>query len=188
VLRGAWIMENIVGTPPAAPPPGVETNLEDPPGAKATTVRARLEAHRQSPNCQQCHAVIDPLGMALETFDAIGERRAVDRYAGVPIDASGELVDGRVLASADDLRAALAANPEHFVQTFTERLLTFALGRTLEYYDMPTVRGIVRSARKDDYRFSAIVAGIVQSDAFTMGKVPPAEDDQSGRVAAVDGR
>lgn len=180
VLRGAWIMENIIGTPPAAPPPGVETNLEDPPGSKATTVRARLEQHRELPSCNQCHAVIDPLGMALENFDAIGEWREVDRYAGTAIDASGELIGGRVVTGPDDLRAALLERPDQFVQTFTERLLTFALGRTLEYYDMPAVRGIVQRAAEHDYRFSAIVMEIANSEPFRMASVP------ASTVAAAD--
>jgi hypothetical protein len=176
VLRGAWIMENIIGTPPAAPPPGVETNLEDPPGGQATTVRARLEEHRQSPSCGQCHAVIDPLGMALENFDAIGEWREIDRYAGISIDASGELVSGRTVTGPDDLRAALLERPDQFVQTFTERLLTFALGRTLEHYDMPVVRRIVRRAAEHDYRFSSIVTEIVHSEPFKMASIPASTD------------
>ena len=179
VLRGAWIMENLIGTPPAAPPPGVETNLADPPGGKATTVRERLEQHRELPSCSQCHAVIDPLGMALENFDAIGEWRDVDRYAGTPIDASDKLVDGRVVSSPDDLRAALLEQPDRFVQTFVERLLMFALGRTLEHYDMPAVRAIVRRAAAEDYRFYSIVKEIARSDPFMMTSVPGDESPEA---------
>jgi hypothetical protein len=111
---------------------------------------------------------MDPLGFALENFDAVGEWRDVDRYAGTPIDASGQLVDGTPVNGPADLRRALVADPGQFVQTLTEKLMTYALGRTMEYYDMPTVRQIVRDAAEDDYRFSSIVMGIVRSPAFQM--------------------
>jgi hypothetical protein len=118
---------------------------------------------------------MDPLGFALENFDAIGEWRAEDRYAGTKIDASGRLVDGTEVSSPADLRTALMKRPEQFVQTFTERLMTYALGRTVDYYDMPTVRRIVRESARDKYRFSSIVMGIVRSDAFRMRMVPVAD-------------
>lgn len=176
VLRGAWIMEAFIGSPPAAPPPGVETNLDNELNTEPKTVRARLEAHRAEPSCAQCHAIIDPLGLALENFNGIGEWRSKDRYAGTPIDASGRLVDGRSVAGPGELRDMLTERPDRFVQTFTEKLLIYALGRTVEYHDMPTVRRIVDSASEDDYRFHSIVMGIVKSDLFTSNW-QPAEDD-----------
>jgi mono/diheme cytochrome c family protein len=166
VLRGAWILENIVGTPPAPPPPGVEALKENIEGQAARTVRERMVAHRVNPSCNACHGVMDPLGLALENFDAVGAWRTKDRFAGTAIDASGELPDGRKINGPNDLRAALLKRPDQFVQTFTEKLMTFALGRTIEYHDMPTVRSIVRDAAKDNYRFSSIVLNIVESDLF----------------------
>ena len=174
VLRGAWILENLLGTPPSPPPPDVEAFQENKDGEKARSVREIMEQHRAKPSCNACHGVMDPLGFALENFDAIGEWRAVDRYAGTPIDASGQLVDGTAVSSPADLRVALMKRPEQFVQTLTERLITYALGRTVEYYDMPTVRRIVREAAHDQYRFSSIVMGIVRSDPFRMRMVPEA--------------
>jgi mono/diheme cytochrome c family protein len=166
VLRGAWILERILGTPPAAPPPDVEAFPENVEGEKPKTVRQRMEAHRTNPSCFSCHAVMDPLGFALENFDAIGEWRAIDRYAGTPIDAAGQLVDGTAVNNASALRQALAANPEQFAQTLTEKLLMYALGRTVEYHDMPLVRQIVRDAARNGYRFSSIAKGIVESAPF----------------------
>jgi hypothetical protein len=174
VLRGAWILENLLGTPPAAPPPDVEAFPENKDGEKALSVREIMETHRAKPSCNACHGVMDPLGFALENFDAVGEWRSLDRYAGSPIDASGNLIDGTPVKGPADLRAALARRPEQFVQTVTERLMTYALGRTVEYYDMPTIRRIVRESARDNYRFSSIVMGIVRSDAFRMRMVPAA--------------
>jgi mono/diheme cytochrome c family protein len=177
VLRGAWILENILGTPPAAPPPDVEGFPENKEGEKARTVREIMEQHRAKPSCNGCHGVMDPLGFALENFDAIGEWRARDKLAGTSIDASGELVDGTKLGGPGDLRKALTKRPEQFVQTMTEKLLTYALGRTVEHYDMPAVRKIVRDAAADDYRFSSIVMGIVRSEPFQMRKLPERESN-----------
>jgi mono/diheme cytochrome c family protein len=175
VLRGAWILENILGTPPAAPPPDVEAFPENKDGEKARSVREIMEEHRAKPSCNACHGVMDPLGFALENFDAVGEWRAEDRYAGTPIDASGSLIDGTPVSSPADLRVALTKRPDQFVQTITERLMTYALGRTVESYDMPTVRRIVRESARDTYRFSSIVLGIVRSDPFRMRMVPAPE-------------
>jgi hypothetical protein len=172
VLRGAWILENLWGTPPEAPPPGVEALKENEEGGEALTVRERMIQHRADPTCNSCHGVMDPLGLALENFDAVGQWREVDRFAHEPIDASGELPDGAELHGPDDLRAALVARPDQFVQTFTQKLMTYALGRTIEYGDMPAVRAIVRNARENDYRFASIVMGIVESDAFLKSSVP----------------
>jgi mono/diheme cytochrome c family protein len=172
VLRGAWILENITGTPPSPPPPNVEALSENEEGKEALSVRALMEKHRTDPSCNACHGVMDPLGFALENFDAIGAWREKDRYARTLIDSSGQLATGQQLAGVDDLRKALSAKPDQFVQTFTEKLMTFALGRTIEYHDMPTVRAIVRDAARQDYRLSAIVMNIVKSDQFQMSKAP----------------
>jgi len=172
VLRGAWILERIMGTPPAPPPPNVEALKENQAGARALTVRELMANHRSQPTCFACHGVMDPLGFALENFDGVGKWRAKDRYAGTRIDSSGVLPDGRNIASPDDLRDALVANPDQFVQTITQNLMTYALGRSVEYYDMPAVRAIVRASARDDYRFESLVLNIVRSDAFMQGRVP----------------
>ena len=166
VLRGAWIQERLLGSPPPAPPADVPELVENKRGEAPRTLRARLEQHRENPTCYSCHGVMDPLGFALENFSAVGQFRTHDPDTRTPIDASGTLPDGTAVSSAVDLRRALAAHPEKFVQALTESLLTFALGRTLDYRDMPTAREIVRRAAKDDYRFESIVLGIVSSDAF----------------------
>ena len=175
VIRGAWILENILGTPPAAPPPDVEAFQENKDGEKAKTIRAIMEQHRSKPTCNACHGVMDPLGFALENFDAIGEWRSQDRWAGIPIDASGELIDGTKVSGPGDLRKALLKRSPQFVQTLTEKLMTYALGRSVEYYDMPTVRQIVRDAARNNYRFSSLVTGIVKSAPFQMRRVPEAQ-------------
>jgi mono/diheme cytochrome c family protein len=175
VLRGAWILDNILGTPPAAPPPDVEGFKENKEGEKARSVREIMEQHRSKPSCNACHGVMDPLGFALENFDAIGEWRSKDRYAGTTIDSSGKLVDGTPVNGPVDIRNALMRHPEQFVETMTEKLMTYALGRSVEYYDMPTVRAIVRDAARDNYRFSSIVLGIVRSAPFQMRKAQAVE-------------
>jgi hypothetical protein len=171
VLRGAWILERIMGTPPAAPPPDVEAFKENVEGEKALTVRARMEEHRANPSCRSCHAVMDPLGFALENFDAIGQWRTTDRYAGTPIDAAGQLVDGTAVSGPAELRKALASNPEQFAQTLTEKLLMYALGRTVDYKDMPLVRKITRDSAGGGYKFSSIVKGIVESAPFQKAQL-----------------
>jgi hypothetical protein len=170
VLRGAWILENLMGTPPAAPPPDVEGFPENKDGEKARSVREIMETHRAKPACNSCHGIMDPLGFALENFDAIGEWRSADRWAGTPIDAAGKLVDGTPLSGPVDLRTTLTRRSDQFVQTLTEKLMTYGLGRRVEYYDMPAVRQIVRDAARDNYRFSSIVMGIVKSAPFQMRK------------------
>jgi hypothetical protein len=166
VLRGAWIQERLLGSPPAEPPADVPDLVENKRGEPPRTLRARLEQHRENPTCYSCHGVMDPLGFALENFSAVGQYRVQDPDTRTPIDASGVLPDGTAVASAADLRRALAAKPEQFVQALTENLFTYALGRSADYRDMPTVRRIVRQAAKDGYRFESIVLGIVESDAF----------------------
>jgi hypothetical protein len=175
VLRGTWIMEHLLGTPPSSPPAGVETNLTAVEGAKPASVRQRFEQHRSNATCNHCHGVIDPLGMPLENFNAIGEFRTRERDSGVPVDPTGQMAGtGRPVRGPDDLREALVADSEQFVQTLTEKLMTFALGRKVEYYDMPTIRSIVDQAEAADYRFDAIVRGIVASPAFGMRTAPEA--------------
>ena len=183
VLRGAFVLEYMMGTPAATPPNDVPALDENDIGTtNATTVREMIAAHRANPACFACHAVMDPLGFALENFDATGAWRDVDRYAGVEIDSSGELPDGTPVEGPDDLRAALVREPEQFVRAFTNRLMIYGLGRPIEHYDMPAVRRIVRDAAASDYRFSEIVQGIVASDQFRKRRVPVPET----QTAAVD--
>jgi mono/diheme cytochrome c family protein len=171
VKRGAWVLEVISGTPPHAPPPGVVALKENTDGAKATTVRERMVAHRSNPSCNACHGILDPLGFSLENFDAIGGWRDKDREAATPIDTAGNW-RGVPVKSSDDIRKVLLTHPDQFVQTVSEKLMTYALGRTVEYPDMPTVRAIVRDAAKDNYRFESIVMGIVNSAQFQEQMIP----------------
>jgi hypothetical protein len=165
VTRGRWILENVLGTPAPVPPPGVDTNLEkDAEQVKVTSLRQRLELHRKVEPCASCHKIMDPIGFALENFDMVGTWRQLDGKT--PIDASGQLVDGTKLNGVADLRNALLSRKEMFVSTATQKLLTYAIGRTVQYYDMPAVRSIVRRAAQNDYKFSSLVLGVVQSDAF----------------------
>ncbi len=166
VLRGAWVMERLLGTPPTPPPADVEAFPDNPEGERPRTVRARLEQHRAAPACNQCHGVIDPIGLALENFDAIGRWRAMDRTAEVPIDARTVLPTGVAIDGPVELREQFTAAPAMFVQTVAEKLFMYALGRELEYFDMPAVRAVVREAANDDYRWSSIVKAIVRTDAF----------------------
>ena len=172
VLRGAWVMGKLMGTPPTPPPPDVDTDLSNPKGAAPKTLRALLEAHREKPGCRQCHGVIDPIGLALENFDAIGRWRSVDADAKAPIDASTVLPTGHAVDGPAQLRQAIFEGRDLFTRTFTEKLMMYALGRELRYYDMPQVRAVVRRAATQDNRLSAIVSGIVTSDAFRR-QAPP---------------
>jgi hypothetical protein len=167
VLRGKWLLNNIFGLPVPPPPPGVDMNLNAPPGAAPTSIRERLAQHRQNPSCNSCHAIIDPLGFALENFDVIGGWRSVDE-SGRPVDASGTTISGAKIEGLRGLRAFLLDQPEQFPRTVTEKLLTYALGRRLEYFDRPAVRRIVRDAAAHDYRWSSIILGVVESPAFLM--------------------
>lgn len=164
VLRGAWILDRLMGTPPAPPPPNVEALGENRAGQPPKSVRERIELHRSKPACMGCHAVMDPLGFALENFDTIGQFRTLD--GGVKIDPTGVLPDGTAINGPEDLRRALTARPDQFVQALTENLFTYALGRTVDFRDMPAVRKIVRGAEADRYRFDSIVLGVISSDAF----------------------
>ena len=172
VLRGAWILEQIMGTPPPIPPANVPALQENEKGKVATTVRERLEQHRANPTCNSCHSVMDPLGFALDNFDAVGKWRDIDRFTATPIDASGLMPNGSTVTGPIELRAALLSRPNNFVQGLTDKLLIYALGRKLDARDMPVVRQIVRDAAQHDYRFSAIVAGIVRTNLFRKNTVP----------------
>ena len=168
VLRGKWLLNNIFGVPVPNPPPGVNTNLaETKPGAPPASIRERLAQHRTSPTCASCHSVIDPVGFALEHFDAIGGWRTVDE-AGKPVDSLGTTPNGSKIDGLSSLRALLLKQPDQFPRTLTEKLMAYALGRHLEYFDRPAIRTIVRDASASDYRWSAIVLGIVKSPSFLM--------------------
>jgi hypothetical protein len=181
VVRGKWLLENILGTPPPPPPAVVPPLPETEPGQKPRTLRAQMEVHRQNPACAGCHKLMDPLGFALENFDAVGAWRTVD--AGNPIDASGQLADGTKVDGVVTLRQALVNRADVFVQTFVEKLLTYALGRGLTADDMPVVRAIGREAAANHYRFSTIVLGIVTSAPFQM-RMNVGESEQESLAAA----
>ena len=166
VVRGKWILENVVGTPPPPPPPDVPALEENGQGKKPRSMRERLEAHRQNAVCAQCHRLMDPIGFALEPFDAVGASRT--RESGSPIDGSGQLASGVAVSGPASLRDALVSDPTIFVTTMTEKMMTYALGRGLAAEDMPTVRNIVRASARGNYRFSSLVAGIVKSTPFQM--------------------
>jgi hypothetical protein len=169
VLRGAWILGKLMGTPPTPPPPDVDVgDLSNPKGEPAKTVRARLERHRTRPGCNQCHGVIDPIGLAMENFDAIGRWREKDLEANAAIDAKTVLPTGRPIEGPVQLREALFGGSDMFARAFTEKLMMYALGRELKASDMPQVRAVVRRAASQHYPLSAIVSGIVSSDAFRL--------------------
>jgi mono/diheme cytochrome c family protein len=164
VVRGKWVLENLLGTPAPVPPPGVETNLGGAEGAKTSSVRERLEAHRASPTCASCHRIMDPMGFALENFDLVGGWREFDGPS--RIDSKGQLADGTPVSGPADLRQAVLSRSDTFMTTATEKLMTYALGRPVHNYDMPTVRAIVRRAGNNNNRFSSLVMGIIESDSF----------------------
>ena len=161
-------MDNIFGLPVPGPPPGVDTNLADnKPGAAPKTIRERLAQHRTIPTCNSCHSAIDPLGFALENFDVIGGWRTIDE-SGSPVDASGTTASGKKIEGLAGLRTFLLEEPERFPRTITDKLMAYALGRRTEYYDQPAIRKIVRDAAAQNYRWSALLAGIVKSPTFLM--------------------
>jgi mono/diheme cytochrome c family protein len=178
VKRGQWVLENLLGTPPPPPPPGVEVKLDQPPepGAAPATLRQRLEQHRANPSCGACHGVIDPIGIALENFDAIGKWR--DTAEGQPVDAVTALWDGTPLHGAADLRRALLARSPEFVEAVAEKLLAYGLGRKVEYADMPAVRSIVRDAKPRNYKLKALIKGVALSPAFRQRVKQPTPRDQ----------
>ncbi len=182
VLRGKWVLEVLLGTPPPPPPPDIPAFEETAAAEEGRflTVRERLEEHSRNPQCRSCHNVMDPLGLALENFDVTGVWRIRDE--GNPVDPVGEMYNGRELAGPADLRNALLDMPDVVLSTFTENLMAFALGRRVEYYDMPTVRAIIREAAANDHRMSSFVLGVVGSDAFRMARAgaPVAEEEDPG--------
>ena len=180
VLRGKWVMEVLLGTPPPPPPPGVP-DLEETEGSTGTrilTTRERMEMHRSNPTCRSCHRFMDPIGLALDNFDVTGKWRI--RENGVRLDTRGEMYDGTPVENPADLRQALLKRPEPLIRTFTTNLMAYALGRRVEYYDQPTIRAIVRDAEADDYSMSSLILGVVMSDAFQMQRVQAvAEEDET---------
>jgi hypothetical protein len=181
VLRGKWVLENILGTPPPPPPPNVPDLEDNQPGEDARSLRARLEAHRKNPTCASCHRVMDPLGLALENFDGLGQWR--DKEPGGAINPTGQLADGTPIDGPVALRKAIVAKPEMFVRTLTEKLMTYGLGRGIEFEDRPLVRKVARDAATRDYRWSAIVLGIVRSAPFQMKKAPASDAQQISAAA-----
>ena len=181
VLRGKWLLENLLGAPPPPPPPDIP-ELDEPGDAAApATMRERMARHRASPACATCHAKIDPLGFALENFDAVGRWRAREDGASTPIDASGALPDGASFDGPAAFREALLREPwaTEFATTVTEKLLTYALGRGLEHYDAPAVRRILRDAEAGGYRWSSLILGIVESLPFQMQRAPDTGNDRA---------
>ena len=172
-LRGKWLMENILGTPPPPPPPNVPSLTDRAADGKILSMREQMEQHRANPACAVCHRNMDPLGFALENFDAIGQWRTTSGPQNTPVDASATLPDGTTFNGPAELRKVLLSKPDQFVNTLTERLLTYALGRGLEYYDTPAVRKILRTAAPKEYRWSSLILGIVESEPFQMRRSKP---------------
>ena len=175
VVRGKWVLENLLGTPAPIPPPGVESTLDEKKDAQPTSLRQRLEMHRANPACASCHRIMDPMGFALENFDLVGAWRESD--GSLPIDASGQLADGTPIRGPVDLRKAIMSRGDAFVTTTTEKLLIYALGRPIHHYDMPVVRSIVRRAARDGNKFSALLFGIIESDSFQKRVKTPASQN-----------
>jgi len=171
VQRGKWVLENILGTPPPPPPPNVPPLTDDNPVGKILTMRERMAQHRTNPACSACHQLMDPIGLSFEHFDATGRWRDLSE-GDIPIDAAGALPSGVTFEGVTGLKRALLARPELFVNTVTEKMLTYSLGRGMEYYDAPAVRAIVREARNNDFRFSALILGVVKSAPFQMRRSP----------------
>jgi hypothetical protein len=183
VQRGKWIMQVLFGTPPPPPPPNVPL-LEETKGAvgsRVLSVRERMEEHRANPACMSCHRMIDPLGLALENYDVTGKWRMKDN--GVPVDAAGVMYDGTKIDGPAGLRAAVLKHSDMFVRTFTESLMTYAIGRRVEYYDMPTVRAIVGNAERNGNRMSSFILGVVNSPAFRTAKAEPTTTEAAGAAA-----
>ena len=179
VKRGAWFLETFLGVSPPDPPPGVETDLSPQPGEAPKSLRAMLEAHRTNPTCASCHLIFEPMGLAMENFDAVGSWRTQD--AGNAIDPTGVTNDGTPLDGVASLRELTVTNAELFAEVVTEKLLTYALGRGLEYQDMPLLRAVTRGAVEDNYRFSSLLMGVIQSPAFSMN-MKTAEDEEFANV------
>lgn len=186
VLRGKFLMNNLFGLHVPQPPPGVDTNLAQPArGVAPASIRERLEQHRRNPSCASCHSAIDPLGFALENFDAIGGWRTTDE-SGKPVDASGTTMSGKKVQGLAGLRALLLERPEGFPRTLTEKLMAYALGRKIEYYDRPAIRKIVRDAAPADYRWSSIILGIIESPASAVRWYAEGFAERSGIGVTLD--
>jgi hypothetical protein len=173
-IRGKWLLTNVLGTPPPPPPPDVPSLKETPPNGRVLTMRERMEQHRSNAACAVCHAQMDPLGFALENFNGVGEWRTTSE-AGNPVDASGVLPNGAKFNGPAELRKVLLSHPEQFANTVTDRLLTYALGRGVEYYDQPAIRKITREAASNNYKWSSLILGIVNSTPFQMRMSKPQE-------------
>jgi hypothetical protein len=168
VLRGKWVMEVLLGTPPPPPPPDVP-DLDDTAGAKdgrMLTTRERLEEHRANPTCNSCHRFMDPIGLALDNFDVTGKWR--QRENGQALDTKGDFYDGTPVSTPGELSAVLMKRPQPLLRTFTENLMAYALGRRIEHFDQPAIRAIVKAAEADNYRMSSFILGVVKSDAFRL--------------------
>jgi hypothetical protein len=190
VLRGKWVMEVLLGTPPPPPPmdgsvPPLEQTAEGQAGRPLTT-RERMELHRKNPTCNSCHRVIDPIGLALDGFDVTGKWRA--RENGMPLDTRGDFYDGTAITSPTELAAVLLKRPIPLVRTFTENLMAYALGRRVEYYDQPAIRAITKAAEPGGYKLSALILGVVKSDPFRMKLAEPVNDADKPSVAKSSGK
>jgi len=172
VLRGAWILDRVLGTPPNNPPPGVPA-LSETKADKPTTVRGLVELHRRNPTCAMCHSVMDPLGFSLENFDTVGQFHTIDPQSRQPIDTAAVMPDGTKMSGPEDLAKVLASHGDQFAGTITQRLMTYAVGRPIDYRDMPTVRRITRQAAARNYTFESIVLGVVNSDSFRQRAPSP---------------
>jgi hypothetical protein len=184
VLRGKWVMEVLLGTPPPPPPPNIPALEEvgEAKGGKLLTTRERMELHRANPTCNACHRFMDPIGLSLDSFDVTGRLRV--RENGMPLDTRGDYYDGSPINDLNQLSAALMKRPDPLVRTYTENLMAYALGRRIETFDQPTVRAIARQAADDGYKMSAFILGVVKSDAFQRKRSEPAATTDAGPVAA----
>ena len=183
VLRGAWILERVLGTPPGNPPLNVPS-LSETVATKPTTVRGLMELHRKNPTCAMCHAVMEPIGFALENFDTVGQFHTIDPQSRQPIDTAAVMPDGTKIAGPEDLGRVLATHGDQFARTITAELMTYAVGRPADYHDMPAVRGIAREAAAKNYTFESLVLGVVKSDAFRK-RAPPSQPAPAAKPALV---
>jgi len=183
VLRGTWVMEVLMGTPPPPPPPDVPTLDEtgETKDGRMLTTRERMELHRKNPTCNSCRRFMDPIGLALDNFDVTGRWRL--RENGQPLDTKGDFYDGTPVTTPAELLGALMKRPVPLVRTFTENLLAYALGRRVEYFDQPTIRAIARAAQAHEYKMSAFILGVIKSDAFQMKRAEPVATDDSKPAA-----
>jgi hypothetical protein len=178
VQRGKWVMINLLGSPPPAPPPNVPPLKENEENQKQQSVREKMEQHRKNEPCRSCHQLMDPIGLSLENYDAIGQWRMKD--AGAPVDANGKMYDGTPLDGPVSLRKAILNHSDAFIGTFTERILSYALGRVVDYRDMPMLRGIEAEAGKNGNKFSAFVFAIVRSAPFQMRRAEAVQSSAAG--------